>query len=85
MHPRKTLHRKGNKTIHIQSSTDDTKRATVAVSITVSGKKLPLMVVFKGTKSGCIAKRRIAQISQSSSLCVPRKCLDGLQCHAKMG
>ncbi len=60
MHPRKTLARKGNKTIHVWSSTDDTKRATDAVTITASWNKLPLMMIFKGTECGCIAKRRIA-------------------------
>ncbi len=57
MNPRKTLDRKEKKTIHVQSSTDDTERATVAVIITASGDKLPLLVIFKGTKSGCIAKK----------------------------
>ncbi len=60
MHPRKTLARKGNITIHVWSSTDDTKRATDAVTITASWNKLPLMMIFKGTECGCIAKRRIA-------------------------
>ncbi len=59
MHPRKTLDSKGKKTIHVWSSTDDTKRATVAVTITASGDNLPLLVIFKGTKSGCIAKKEL--------------------------
>ncbi len=45
MHPRKTVDSKGKKIIHVWSSTDDTKRATVVLSIIVSGDKLPLLVM----------------------------------------
>ncbi len=50
MHPRETFDSKGKRTINVWSSTDDTKRATVAVTITASGDKLPLIVIFMEPK-----------------------------------
>ena len=55
MAPSKTLDLIGRKTIHVRKSTNDTKRATVAATITASGHILPAMVVFKGAKNGRIA------------------------------
>ncbi len=43
-------------TIHICTSTDNTKRATMAVMIAADGMLLPSMVVFKGQPKGRIAK-----------------------------
>ena len=48
MNPKKTLEVLGLKTVHIWSSTNDTKRATVAVTIAGDGTLLPAVVVFKG-------------------------------------
>ena len=56
MEPSKTLELIGRKTVHVRKSTNDTKRATVAVSITASGIILPSVVVFKGAKNGRIAQ-----------------------------
>ncbi len=47
------------KTINVWGSTDDTKRCTVAVTITASGHKLPLLVVCKGKTTGKIAKKEL--------------------------
>jgi hypothetical protein len=44
------------KTIHICTSTDDTKRATVVVTIAADGTLLPSMVVFKGQPKGRIVR-----------------------------
>jgi hypothetical protein len=50
----------GKKTIHIRTSTNDTKRATVAVTIVWDGTVLPSVVVFKGKANGRIAKKEFA-------------------------
>jgi len=56
MNAKQTLEMIGVKTVHIRTSTNDTKRATVAVTITGSGAVLPSMVIFKGKPNGRIAK-----------------------------
>jgi hypothetical protein len=60
MNSKRTLDVVGEKTAHIRTSTNDTKRATVAVTITGSGLVLPSMVVFKGTPDGRIARTEFA-------------------------
>jgi hypothetical protein len=47
----------GKKTIHIRTSTNDTKRVTVAVTITADGTLLPSFLIFKGKPDGRIAKK----------------------------
>ena len=42
----------GKRTINVRTGSGDTKRVTVAVSITASGHQLPSFIVFKG-KSNC--------------------------------
>jgi hypothetical protein len=54
MSPKKTLEIVGAKTVHVRSSTSDTKRATVAVTIAADGTVLPAVVVFKGKPGGRI-------------------------------
>jgi hypothetical protein len=56
MKAKRTLEVVGVRTVHVCTSTNDTKRATVAVTITSSGLLLPLMVIFKGKPDGRIAK-----------------------------
>ena len=51
----------GLKTVHMLSSTSDTKRATVAVTVTASGHQLPLTVIFKGEPGGRIEREEIPQ------------------------
>ncbi len=51
MNTRTTIERKGTRTVNMRTSAGDTKRVTVAVTITASGKILPTMVVFKGESS----------------------------------
>ena len=57
MNPKKTLDVIGVKTVHIRSSTNDTKRATVAVTIAADGTVLPAMVIFKGKPGGRIVEK----------------------------
>jgi hypothetical protein len=45
------------KNIHICTPTNDTKRVTVAVTITADSTLLPSTLVFKGKPDGCIAKK----------------------------
>ena len=59
MSAKRTLELIGKKTIHIRTTADDTKRATVAVTIAADGTVLPAMVVFKGTATGRIARHEL--------------------------
>jgi transposase-like protein len=54
---KKTLALLGTATINIRKSTNDTKRATLAVTVTASGQFLTPYLVFKGTETGRIAQR----------------------------
>ena len=56
MSPKKTLKIVGTKTVHVRSSTNNTKRATVAVTIAADGTVLPAAVIFKGKPGGRIEK-----------------------------
>ncbi len=49
----------GKKTIHIRTSTNDTKRVTVAVAITADGTLPPSTLVFKGKPNGRIARTEV--------------------------
>jgi len=55
----RTLEKKGTKTIHVRTSTSDTKRATLAATVTASGKLLPPFLIFKGKTDGRIASREL--------------------------
>ncbi len=57
MNGKKTLNVAGAKTVQIRTSTNDTKRATVAVTICADGTLLPSVVVFKGAPLGRIATK----------------------------
>ena len=57
---KKTLEVIGVKTVHIRTSTNDTKRATVAVTIAADGTVLPSTIVFKGKPDGRIARSEFA-------------------------
>ncbi|KAI2509922.1 Pogo transposable element with KRAB domain [Fragilaria crotonensis] len=52
----KTLEVVGRRTVHIRKSTNDTKRATFAMTVTASGKILKPLLVFKGTPNGRIVR-----------------------------
>jgi hypothetical protein len=41
------------------TGTDDNKRCTVALTVSASGKMLTAMVIYKGTRHGCIATREL--------------------------
>jgi hypothetical protein len=56
MNAKRMLEVVGVKAVHVRTSTNNTKCATVAVTITSSGFLLLSMVVFKGKPNGHIAK-----------------------------
>ncbi len=58
-HASRTLALRGTKTIHVRSSTSDTKRATLAATVTGSGKLLKPFLIFKGKTDGRIAQREL--------------------------
>jgi hypothetical protein len=53
---KRTLEVVGVKTVHIRTSSNNTKRAMVAVTIAADGTVLPLVIVFKGKRNGRIAR-----------------------------
>ena len=55
----RTLEKKGAKTINVRTSTTDTKRATLAATVTASGKLLTPFLIFKGKTNGRIANREL--------------------------
>ena len=59
MSAKQTLELIGKKTIHICMMADDTKQATVTVTIVADGTLLPAMVVFKGTANGKIVRTEL--------------------------
>jgi hypothetical protein len=69
----KTLEVKGKKTIHVRSSTADTKRVTLAVTIDASGKMLPPMLIFKGATNGRIATREFGTFPDGGHYCCQKK------------
>ncbi len=56
MSAKQTLELIAKKTIHIRTTADDTKHATVAVTIAADGTLLPSMIIFKGTPNRRIAR-----------------------------
>ncbi len=59
MSAKQTLELIGKKTIHIRTMADDTKRATIVVTIAADGTLLLAMVVFKGTVRAMIAMHEL--------------------------
>ena len=60
-----TLEVVGARTVDVHKSTNDTKQATAAITITASGKMLPPLLVFKGAKNGRIAKKEFPTFDKS--------------------
>jgi hypothetical protein len=51
----RTLTKRGEKTIFVRKSSNSTKRATAALTVTAAGDFLTPMVIFKGTPTGLIS------------------------------
>ena len=56
-HASKTLNTQGAKTVQGWSSTSETKRVTLAATVTASGKLLTPFLIFKGQQNGHIVQR----------------------------
>jgi hypothetical protein len=56
MSTKRTLEVVGKRTIHIRTLMNDTRRATVAVTIVGDSMVLPSMIIFKGKHNGRIAR-----------------------------
>jgi hypothetical protein len=54
-----TINQCGACTINMHTGTDDSKRCTVALTVSAFGKMLTPMVIYKGTRHGRIATRVI--------------------------
>ncbi len=77
MNAKRMLEVIGKKMIHIRTSTNDTKRVTVAVTIPADGALLPLMLVFKGQSNGRIATREFAMYTATHFYsCQPNAWMD---------
>jgi hypothetical protein len=57
--PSHTINQRGARTINMRTGTDDSKRCTVALTLSASGKMLTPMVIYKGTMHGRIATREL--------------------------
>jgi DDE superfamily endonuclease len=62
----RTLEMIGKRTVHIRKSTNDTKRVTGAMTVTASGKLLPIYLVFKGKPGGRIEQREFPTYPQGA-------------------
>ena len=60
-----TLEVVGARTVHVCKSTNDTKQATAAITITASGKILPPLLIFKVAKNGRIVKKEFPTFDKS--------------------
>ena len=67
--------KKGVKTVHMQSSTSETKRATLAATVTMSGEVLPPLLIFKG-KKWVDQKEGVTESPTFVSVCHPKKGMD---------
>jgi DDE superfamily endonuclease len=57
---KRTVEILGRRTVHVRKSTNDTKRATYAMTVTASGKALTPLLVFKGKPGGRIETREFS-------------------------
>jgi hypothetical protein len=57
--PGQTIDHRGARTINMCTGTDDSKRCTVALTVTASGEMITPMVIYKGTRYGRIATREL--------------------------
>jgi hypothetical protein len=71
--PGHTINQRGACTINMRTGTDDSKRCTVALTVSASGKMLTPMVVYKGTWQGRIATREIRDHPQGTKYAMQPK------------
>jgi hypothetical protein len=56
MTPKTTLQARGSKTVSVRTSSDSTKRITVAVCVTASGSMLPPLLIFNAKPNGRVER-----------------------------
>jgi hypothetical protein len=71
-HASHTLEKKGVNTIHVRSSTTDTKHTKVAVTVSASGKLLHPMLIFKGN-AGRLRKKNSRHTHKNASIPASQK------------
>jgi hypothetical protein len=69
MSAKRTLEVVEKKTIHTRTLTNNTRRATVAVTIAGDGMVLPSMIIFKGKHNGCIARSEFTTYTAGHHYC----------------
>jgi hypothetical protein len=76
-HSQTTLDTRGKKTIHVRASTTDTKRITLAATVTGDGRMLTPFMIFKGTPNGRIANREFGTYPAGGKYaCQPKAWMD---------
>ena len=70
-HDRCTWVEEGVKMAHTLSSNSETNRATLAATVTMSGKILPPLLIFKGKQNGWIEQKEVPNL--------PPMCLYAIQ------
>ena len=58
MHSKWMLEKKGVWTVNVLTSTNDTRRVTIAATITTLGDQLTPFAIFKGSPTGRIAREQ---------------------------
>jgi len=82
-HARTMLEAKGTKTIQVHMSMTDTKRVTVAATVTANGKMLPPFMIFKGASKGRIAMGEFSMYPSGRKYkCQPKAWMDEVHMHA---
>ncbi len=61
---------------HVLASTGETKRATLAATVTMSGELLSPLLIFRGSKNGRIKKNELPTFPQMGFYAM-QKCMDG--------
>ena len=72
-HDKCTWEEKGVKMVHTQSSNSETKRATLAATVTMSDEVLPPLLIFKGEKNGRIEKKELPNLPPMCLYAVQKK------------
>jgi hypothetical protein len=82
-HSRTTLDVKGKRTIQVRASTNDTKRITLAATVTASGRMLTPYLIFKGAPNGRIVKTEFGTFPEGGKYaCQPKAWMDETNMHA---
>ena len=59
--PKSTINVRGQRTVNMRKGAEESKRCTVAITVTASGQMLQPFIVYKGVKGGTIDRRELPQ------------------------